>query len=84
MANCRTIAQIEQLIIDQLEGQFNFSIPLLSKAFNRTLARVLAAVWMINYKAGNWMLLQLFVNTAVLKVLLFLVKLLHLLLNGAG
>lgn len=67
MANNRTIAQIEQLIIDQLEAQFNFVIPLLSKAFNRTLARVLAAVWMINYKFGNWMLLQLFVSTASFK-----------------
>ncbi len=67
MANNRTIKQIEQLIIDQLEAQFNFKIPLLSKAFNRTVARVLAAVWMINYKAGNWMLLQLFVSTASFK-----------------
>ena len=62
-----TIADIEKLIIDQLEAQFNFSIPLLTKAFNRTLARVLAAVWMINYKYGNWMILQLFVSTASFK-----------------
>jgi len=62
-----TIAQIEKLIIDQLESEFNYSIPLLTKAFNRTIARVLASIWMINYKFGNWMLLQLFVSTASFK-----------------
>jgi len=60
----RTIKEIEKLIIDQLESNFNFSIPLLSKAFNRVLAKVLAGVWQINYKTGNWIFLQLFVSTA--------------------
>ncbi len=63
----RTIKEIEKLIIDQLEAQFNFSIPLLSKAFNRVLAKVLAGVWQINYKTGNWIFLQLFVSTASFK-----------------
>lgn len=63
----RTIKEIEKLIIDQLEAQFNFSIPLLSKAFNRVLAKVLAGVWQINYKTGNWIFLQMFVSTASFK-----------------
>jgi hypothetical protein len=63
----RTIKDIEKLIIDQLEAQFNFKIPLLSKAFNRVLAKVLAGVWQINYKTGNWIFLQLFVSTASFK-----------------
>lgn len=63
----RTIKEIEKLIIDQLEAQFNFSIPLLSKAFNRILAKVLAGVWQINFKTGNWIFLQLFVSTASFK-----------------
>lgn len=65
--SCTTIAQVEELIIKQLEANFNFKIPLLSKAFNRVLARVLAAVWIINFKYGNWILLQLFVSTASFK-----------------
>lgn len=65
--SCKTISEIEQLIITQLEAQFNFKIPLLSKAFNRVLARVLAAVWIINYKYGSWIVLQLFVSTASFK-----------------
>jgi len=63
----RTIKEIENLIIDQLEASFNFQIPLLSKAFNRVLAKVLAGVWQINYKTGNWIFLQLFVSTASFK-----------------
>lgn len=63
----RTIKETEKLIIDQLESWFNFQIPLLSKAFNRVLAKVLAGVWQINFKTGNWIFLQLFVSTASFK-----------------
>ncbi len=64
MLEQRTIQEIEQLIITQLEANFNFKIPLLSKSFNRVLAKVLAGVWMINYKVANWIFLQMFVSTA--------------------
>lgn len=63
----KTIKEIEDIIINQLESTFNFKIPILSKSFNRVLARVLAGVWQINYKVAAWIFLQLFVSTASFK-----------------
>ncbi len=60
----RTISEINKLIIDQLEAQFNKIIPLLPKAFIRILAKVLAAVSIILYKIAGWIFLQIFVSTA--------------------
>lgn len=65
--NNKTIKEIEDIIIGQLEAQFNFQIPILSKSFNRVLARVLAGVWQVNYKVAAWIFLQLFVSTASFK-----------------
>lgn len=59
-----TTKEISDNIISQLETSLNQTIPLLPKAFNRVLAKALAAVFVIVYKYANWMLLQQFVATA--------------------
>ena len=63
----RLISEIETLIIDQLEAQFNTTIPLLPKAFTRWLSKVLAGVFIILYKQAGWIFLQIFVATASFK-----------------
>lgn len=63
----RTIAQINQLIIDQLEAQLNQTFPLLPKAFNRVLAKVLSGTFIILYKVAGWIFLQQFINFASFK-----------------
>jgi hypothetical protein len=60
----RTIAEINQLIIDQIETQTGQIIPILPKAFIRILAKVLAGVFIILYKVAGWIFLQIFVSTA--------------------
>ena len=60
----KTIAQINQLIIDQLEAQLGQTIPILPKAFIRILSKVLAGVFIILYKVSQWIFLQIFVATA--------------------
>jgi len=61
-----SIESINDAIIAQLEVQFNQTIPLLPKAFNRVLARVLAATVVILYKYGGFIFLQMFVQTATI------------------
>ena len=63
----RLIGEIETLLIDQLEAQFNTTIPLLPKAFTRWLSKVLAGVFIILYKQAGWIFLQVFVSTASFK-----------------
>lgn len=60
----RTINEINQLIINQLETQLNETFPLLPKAFIRVLAKILAGVYIILYKVAGWIFLQIFVSTA--------------------
>jgi hypothetical protein len=60
----KTVAEINQLIIDQLEAQLNQVIPILPKNFIRILAKVLAGVFIILYKVSQWIFLQIFVSTA--------------------
>ncbi len=60
----KTIAQINQLIIDQLEAQLGQTIPILPKSFIRILSKVLAGVFIILYKVSQWIFLQIFVATA--------------------
>jgi uncharacterized phage protein gp47/JayE len=62
-----TTAEINAIIIAQLEAAFNASIPLLPKSFLRVLAKALAAVFIILYKYGGFMFLQMFVQTASIK-----------------
>ncbi len=63
----RTIAQIEEIILNSWKARFNFTVPFLSKALASVLARVLAGVWQIQYKTASWIFLQLFVSTASFK-----------------
>ena len=60
----RTIAEVNQLIIDQIEAQTSQTIPLLPKSFIRVLAKVLSGVFIILYKVDSWIFLQIFISTA--------------------
>lgn len=59
-----TTEQVYQQIIAQLQVQLNQTVPLLPRAFNRILAKVLAAIFVQIYKYGDWQFLQIFVATA--------------------
>jgi len=59
-----TTAEIADLIVAQLQSSLNQTIPLLPKAFNRVLAKVLAGVFILIYKYAGFMFLQIFVETA--------------------
>lgn len=59
-----TTTDISNNIIAQLEGQLSQTIPLLPKAFNRVLAKVLAGVFILLYKYGGFIFLQMFVAFA--------------------
>lgn len=59
-----TTAEINANIISQLETTLNQSIPLLPKSFMRVLAKALAAVFILLYKYGGFIFLQMFVQTA--------------------
>jgi len=63
-----TTQEINELIILQLEASLNQTIPLLPKAFNRVLAKALAAVVITLYKFGGWIFLQMFVSTATFEI----------------
>ena len=62
-----TIADINANIIAQLEATLNQTIPLLPKSFNRVLAKALAATFIILYKYGGSIFLNVFVATASAK-----------------
>jgi len=62
-----TTAQINAAIIAQLEISLSQTIPLLPKAFNRVLAKVLAALYVILWKYGGSIYLQVFVRTATIE-----------------
>ena len=62
-----TTKEINDNIIAQLEAALSQSIPLLPKAFLRVLAKVLAGVFVILYKYGGFIFLQMFVSTASAK-----------------
>jgi uncharacterized phage protein gp47/JayE len=59
-----TTKDISDNIIAQLEATLNQSIPLLPKSFLRVLAKALAGVFVLLYKYGGFMFLQVFVRTA--------------------
>lgn len=60
-----TISDINSTIIAQLEASIGQTIPLLPKSFERVLAKTLAALFVILYKYGGFIFLQLFVKTAL-------------------
>lgn len=57
-------SEISDNIISQLESTLNQTIPLLPKSFMRVLAKAMAAVFILLYKYGGFMHLQMFVRTA--------------------
>ena len=59
-----TTKEISDNIISQLEASLNQTIPLLPKSFLRVLAKALAGVFVLLYKYGGFMFLQIFVRTA--------------------
>jgi uncharacterized phage protein gp47/JayE len=62
-----TTAEINAAIISQLEAALSQTIPLLPKAFNRVLAKVLSGVFILLYKYAGFIFLQMFVNTATIE-----------------
>lgn len=60
----RSIQDINDLIINQLESQLNKTFPLLPKSFIRVLSKTLAGIFIILYKTAGWIFLQIFVSTA--------------------
>lgn len=59
-----TTKELSDNIIAQMEASLNQTIPLLPKAFNRVLAKALAGVFILLYKYGGFVFLQMFVQTA--------------------
>lgn len=59
-----TTADIANNMVAQLEATLNQSIPLLVRAFNRVLPKVMAGVFILLYKYGGFMFLQMFVSKA--------------------
>lgn len=62
-----TVAQINNNIIAQIEATINQTIPLAPKAFIRVLAKTLAAVFVLLWKYGGFIFLQIFVKTATIE-----------------
>lgn len=58
------ISEINNTIIAQLEATLGQTIPLLPKSFTRVLSKTLAALYVILYKYGGFIFLQMFVKTA--------------------
>lgn len=59
-----TTKEINDNIIAQLEASLNQTIPLLPKSFLRVLSKALAGVFILLYKYGGFIFLQMFVQTA--------------------
>lgn len=59
-----TTKEISDNIIAQLQASLNQTIPLLPKSFLRVLSKALAAVFILLYKYGGFIFLQMFVQTA--------------------
>lgn len=59
-----TTAEINATIIAQLEATLNQTIPIFPKSFLRTLAKVLAGVFILLFKYSGFMFEQIFIATA--------------------
>lgn len=59
-----TTQELSDNIIAQLEASLNQTIPLLPKSFMRVLAKALSGVFILLYKYGGFILLQMFVASA--------------------
>lgn len=60
----KSIKEVEALLINSFEHEFNKKLRLLPKSFIRVFCRVLAGVFIILYKQIGWYFLQLFPGTA--------------------
>lgn len=60
----KSIKEVEALLINSFEHEFNKKLRLLPKSFIRVFCRVLAGVFIILYKQIGWYFLQLFPETA--------------------
>jgi len=70
----RTVAEIKANIVSALESKLNQTIPLLDKAYNRTLPGAIAAVFIQLDKRAGWNFLQQFIATAQNQETTFLTK----------
>lgn len=59
-----TTKQVADNIVAQIEAQISQTVPLFPKAFIRVMAKAMAAVYVILYKYGGFIFLQMFVSTA--------------------
>ena len=59
-----TTQELSDNIIAQLEATLNQTIPLLPKSFTRVLAKALSGVFILLYKYGGFIFLQMFVQSA--------------------
>lgn len=64
MTQTPTTAEISANIVAQIETQIGQTVPLLPKAFIRVLAKALAGVFVLLYKYGGYIFLQIFASTA--------------------
>lgn len=62
-----TTKDLSDQIIAQLESSLNQTIPLLPKAFNRVLAKVFSAIFILLYKYAGFIFKQIFVSTATIE-----------------
>lgn len=61
-----TTKEVQQNIIAQLQAALNQTIPLFPKSFLGVLSKVLAGVFILLYKYGGFMFLQIFVKSATI------------------
>jgi len=59
-----TTAEVALNIVAQIEAQIGQTVPFLPKSFIRVLAKAIAAVFVVLYKYGSFIWLQMFVRTA--------------------
>jgi uncharacterized phage protein gp47/JayE len=60
----KSIDEIQTLIIDGLQQEYNNTLRILPKSFIKILAKVLGGIFIILFKQIGWMFLQLFPETA--------------------
>lgn len=60
----KTIDYVYNLLIQSFQEKFNQKLRLLPKSFMNVLAKVLAGIFVIQYKLAGWFYLQLFPDTA--------------------
>ncbi len=60
----RSVSEIDELILEGIQNQFNRKLKILPKSFVRILSKVLAGVFVLLEKSTGWFYLQLFPDTA--------------------